>query len=119
MSRPSDPSAPCAPGVPAVVVVEAPLGVVAPAHPRGARVTLIGYDVQRNGVSVAAFADARRAQCFAAAVSAWLAAAPPDAPPDSWPPGAVSALARLCHTHGALRVADPALRAALALPLHR
>ena len=119
MSRPSDPSAPCAPGVPAVVVVEAPLGVVAPAHPRGARVALIGYDVQRNGVPVAAFADARRAQCFADAVRAWLAAAPPDTPPHSRPPGAVSAHARLCRTHGALRVADPALRAALDLPLRR
>jgi hypothetical protein len=31
----------------------------------------------------------------------------------------VSALARLCRTHGALRVADPALRAALDLPLRR
>ena len=119
MSRPSDPSAPCAPGVPAVVVVEAQLGVLALAHPRGARVTLIGYDVQRNGVSVAAFADARRAQFFAAAVSAWLAALPPDARADAWPPAAVPALAALCRIHGALRVADPALRAALDLPLRR
>ena len=101
---------------PAVVVVEAPLGVVALAHPRGARATLIGYAVQRNGAPVAAFADAQRAAFFAAAVSAWLAALPPDAPADAWPPAAVGVLAHLCRIHGALRVADPALRAALALP---
>lgn len=77
-------------------------------------VALVGYGVHCDQALLAAFAGDQAAAWFAVAAAAWFTAAPPGTA--AWERHAAPSLAKACRILGALRVANPDLRAALDLP---